>query len=211
MWNPQAEALKVDLVSTTPDSEKALGSPRDMSTDWAKLKAKRASRAGTSPAAAASVPPSSSSNANDATSSHRTEAQGAQRYTSHTRGSTDSKSVAAATVASSTRVDYCHPDLPSSLPVHQIPLRGRGVVAQQSYSPGALNPDRLLRIHALNVSSGGIAQVRRCSRRLPWFPCSTIGTSGNDAAIAIDLPKIVSSRKLYHSARSVISFNTVQL
>ncbi|GAA6014676.1 hypothetical protein JCM11491_000190 [Sporobolomyces phaffii] len=89
-----------------------------MSTDWAKLKAKRASRAGTSPAAAASVPPPSSSNANDATSSHRTEAQ-------------------AATVASSTRLDYCHPDLPPSLAVHQIPLRGRGVVAQQSYSPGA--------------------------------------------------------------------------
>ncbi|GAA5964675.1 hypothetical protein JCM3765_004349 [Sporobolomyces pararoseus] len=88
-----------------------------MSKDWTQLKAKRANRTqgGPAPSSSSSSPPSPSPS-------------------SESRPPSTTLNGAAGL---SNRVDYSHSDLPSSLSVRSIPARGRGILAESSFTPGS--------------------------------------------------------------------------
>ncbi|GAA5910028.1 uncharacterized protein JCM6883_000528 [Sporobolomyces salmoneus] len=88
-----------------------------MSADWAQLKAKRAGRTGEAPVASPSDLTPSSPQAPLTSLS----AQGVSKVTEQP----------------SNRLEYSHPDLPSSLSVRTVPGKGRGIVAEDSFTPGS--------------------------------------------------------------------------
>ncbi|GAA5826845.1 hypothetical protein JCM5353_005417 [Sporobolomyces roseus] len=87
-----------------------------MTTDWVKLKQKRATKS--------AIPPVATSSDSVAPSLDQ-----------ESESQPPTRDVAAST--SSKPLDFSHPDLPPCLSVHSIPGKGRGLTANESFAPGS--------------------------------------------------------------------------
>ena len=107
-----------------------------MTTDWAKLKQKRATKSAIPPGATSSDSVAPSLNQDTEPGPPTRDVAGMPRASSISEIEADPYSLDPKASTSSKPLDFSHPDLPPSLSVHSIPGKGRGLIAKESFAPG---------------------------------------------------------------------------